>query len=136
MRDNLTRDNLKQEVDSWVSKMTDNYLRQEAEKRMEQLSRFTSLIIENHEVLGPIVQAEVTRAASAANDAGFGGRHDDGGAQQIMEKLKGFLQGVAYGSSHDTDNLGEYGKVYEKMKRENDPKYKEYLRLKEIYGDE
>lgn len=127
---------MKENVFSWQNQISDNYLRQEALKRMEQLSKFTSLIIENHEVLGPIVQAEVTRAAGAANDAGFGGRHDDGGAQQIMEKLKGFLQGVAFGSSNDTDNLGEYGKVYEKMKRENDPKYKEYLRLKEIYGDE
>lgn len=67
----------------------------------------------------------------------MGGSHSDDGAGVMVSQLMMFLQGVSYGSLRDTDNLGaEYGTIYKLATRANDPRYQEYLRLKEIYGDD
>jgi hypothetical protein len=87
-------------------------------------------------VLKPIVEAVIEEAAETAYNAGMGGMHSDNGASQMVDGLKMFLQGVAYGNSHDADNLGTYRQVYRDIQRKEDPDYKEYLRLKALFEDE
>lgn len=87
-------------------------------------------------VLKPIVEAVIEEAAETAYNAGMGGMHSDNGASQMITELKVFLQGVTYGRTSDSDNLGPYRKIYACIKRDEDPEYKEYLRLKALFENE
>ena len=132
MRDNLTRDNLKTEVEKWINSMGKQFLKEDVAKYSSRLDGLAD-VIAGDPVLSMIADAVVVKAAEANYNAGMGGEHGDGGAGMVIEKLKAFLQGVEYGASRDADNLGDYAHLYAHLKRERDPEYLEYLRLKEIY---
>lgn len=104
-----------------------------------EIRRFRNQIVSEYHVyskdsvLEPIVNAVIEEAAEVAYSAGMNGMHSDNGASSMIEELKMFLQGVAYGRTSDSDNLGAYRKIYECIKRDENPEYKEYLRLKVLF---
>lgn len=80
-----------------------------------------------------LLREAVRKSAKAArDDAGYGGRHDDGGASRMEEQLRYFEDGMTFAM---TGKSQMYGVTLEKLKRENDPEYKEFLRLKEKFGE-
>lgn len=111
-----------------------NYNQSEINKFTKDLE-CVKTIYEGDPVLDAIVKHKIDEAAEDAYNAGMGGYHHDGGARASIQQLKIFLQGVQYGETRDTENLGYYLELHETLNRENDPEYKEYLRLKALFED-
>lgn len=74
----------------------------------------------------------VTKAAhQAREDAGYGGRHDDGGASQKLERLGCWLDGIKYAKTGKTE---VYKTIVTDFERSIDPEYETWLRLQEKFG--
>lgn len=74
----------------------------------------------------------VAKAAhQAREDAGYGGRHDDGGAGQKLNCLKYWLDGIEYAKTGKTE---VYKTIATDFERSTDPDYQTYLRLQEKFG--
>lgn len=77
------------------------------------------------------IKESVARSASAArDDAGYGGRMDDGGASNMEERLKYWLDGIKFASTGDTE---VYSSIAKRLEKETDPEYEDYKRLKEKF---
>lgn len=63
------------------------------------------------------------------NDAGFGGRMDDGGAKRLTEIVDAWVSGL---NSKVPEELQRYQEI---VQREADPDWDEYQRLKRKFGD-
>lgn len=76
------------------------------------------------------IKASVTASASSARyDAGMDGRRDDGGASMMEEKFDYWLDGVKFALSEHS-YTEKYKHIVNKLSKESDPEYKEYLRMK------
>lgn len=67
-------------------------------------------------------------AHNARESAGYGGRWDDGGASRLEEQIRFFqygLQGVL---------PPEWEKYKDQVKKESDPEYAQYVRLRSKFG--
>ena len=64
------------------------------------------------------------KATKLQDDAGYNGRHDDGGASHIRDMIDVYIAGM---SQQLPENWKRY---YEEFQKEGDPEYQEYLRLK------
>jgi hypothetical protein len=79
------------------------------------------------------IKAIVNKSAEdARNDAGYGGRHDDGGASHSLQLLEWWLDGISYAQ---TGTSKCYGHIIDRMKKEADVEYAEYQRLKMKFED-
>ena len=77
-----------------------------------------------------VVKAVKISAQNARDDAGYGGRMDDGGASAMEQRLDAWLDGIAFAQ---TGRTKLYSNILEQARKENDPEYQEYLRLKEKF---
>jgi hypothetical protein len=90
------------------------------------------------------IKVKISKVAnSKREDAGYGGRHDDGGASSLEDSLSMFLNGVksatdAYLDKYiviqykvlSDDTEYEVPSQWEKYFLEDDKEYQDYLRLK------
>lgn len=80
-----------------------------------------------------IIKASVSECASSARyNASMGGRWDDGGASLMEERLSFWLDGVNFALS-DNNYTEKYKDIVNKLSKESDPEYKEYLRMKDKF---
>jgi hypothetical protein len=84
----------------------------------------------NIRLLVAIKESVARSAAEARDDAGYGGRMDDGGASNMEERLKYWLDGIKFAS---TGNTEVYSSIAKRLDKETDPEYKDYKRLKEKF---
>lgn len=80
--------------------------------------------IANRELIDKVMALVLKDAENKKLDAGYSGRWDDGGANRLEEQVKFFKLGMA----------GTLPPDWDKYKRELDPEYVEYLRLKRKFG--
>lgn len=66
-------------------------------------------------------------ADKLAEDAGFGGRHDDGGAQNLRDQVRFYTMGQRGLMPAD------WFKYKEDFERTEDPEYAKYLELKQKF---
>ena len=66
-------------------------------------------------------------AGARSMDAGFSGRHDDGGARNMARSIAAWVAGL-----HD-EIPKEFEKSYTKYFEKMDPEYQEYLRLQKKF---
>lgn len=76
------------------------------------------------EVFDKIIALVLNDASSKRNDAGYGGRMDDGGASRLEDQVKFFQYGLAC----------KLPTEWEGYKKLLDPEYVEYVRLKRKFG--
>lgn len=78
----------------------------------------------SRELFDKIIPLVLQAAKSARDDAGYGGRMDDGGAHVLESQVKFFQYGLSCSLPPEWD---QYKKLL-------DPEYTEYLRLKRKFG--
>ena len=115
--------------------MSDEYLNPDI-KRYTELLKNVAKVYQDDPVLDRIATSIIRSAAEKCYGAGMSGSMGDGGAMAMIDKFASFLEGVRYGSfgSHQ-DDLGSYTALFRKLTVKEDPKYQEYLRLKQQFGD-
>ena len=84
----------------------------------------------NHKVLDFAMVRFEAEAKAARDDAGYGGRMDDGGYRRMIGQLEAYAAGIR---GEIPDFLQKH---YDAIMRENDPEYARYLELKTKFGDE
>lgn len=84
----------------------------------------------NTKLLKAIKESIARSAVEARDDAGYSGRMDDGGARNMEEKLRYWLDGIKFASTGDTE---VYSSIAKRLEKETDPEYEEYKRLKEKF---
>lgn len=70
-------------------------------------------------------------AETARENAGYAGSWGDGGASQMEEKLKHWLDGFRFAQTGQTE---VYKHLVDQFKKERDPDYQKWLELKEKFG--
>lgn len=85
----------------------------------------------NVKLVNHIKDVVAKAAHRAREDAGYGGRHDDGGASRSLERLKFWLDGIEYTK---TGKTVVYKTIATDFERATDPDYQTYLRLQEKFG--
>jgi hypothetical protein len=83
----------------------------------------------SREDLKTIEDAVMKSAQDLSRDAAYGGRWDDGGADAMRDQFNTWKQGYL------GKVLPEYAKILKDAKREADPEYAEFLRLKKRFGE-
>lgn len=78
----------------------------------------------NKELIDKLIPLILKHAEESKFDAGMSGRWDDGGASRLEEQVKFFQYGMH----------GQIPPEWEVYKKELDPEYIEYLRLKRKFG--
>lgn len=81
-------------------------------------------------IIEEIEKAVKESARQAREDAGYGGRHDDGGASHKMQLLEYWLDGISYAGTGKTK---VYASLLKTLEKEQDPEYAEFKRLKEKF---
>jgi hypothetical protein len=81
-------------------------------------------------VIKEIEKAITESAQKLRDDAGYGGRMDDGGASHKLELLKYWLDGINYARNGTTV---VYNTLIKNLEQEQDPEYKEWKRLNEKF---
>jgi hypothetical protein len=76
------------------------------------------------ELFDKVIPIVLEAAKTAREDAGYGGRMDDGGASILEAQVKFFQHGLACRLPPE----------WEQYKKLLDPEYTEYLRLKRKFG--
>ena len=79
--------------------------------------------------LKEVMELILDDAEERRQNAGFNGQHSDGGARELEEKVEIYRHGLE--GSFPT----EWVKYVKQYKKENDPEYKMYLRLKEQFEE-
>lgn len=74
-----------------------------------------------------IMELVLEDATKKADDAGYGGRWDDGGASTLREQVEFYRCGMK------GEIPTEWREYVKKIKKISDPEYAEYLRLKEKF---
>lgn len=77
-----------------------------------------------------IIELVLKDAHNKAEDAGFGGRHDDGGASVMKSQVEFYLAGV------NRQIPKEWNKYVQQYKTMTDPEFSEYVRLKQKFENE
>ena len=78
-----------------------------------------------------LIKKAVSKSAETARyNAGMGGEWGDRGAGQSEERLKYWLDGIAYAT---TGNTELYDHIISQHLKESDPDYQKYLELKEKF---
>lgn len=78
-----------------------------------------------------LIKAAVERGVEAAReDAGYGGRMDDGGASLMQSRLTHWLDGVMFARSGKTV---VYDHIIANARKQDDPDYAEYIRLQKKF---
>ena len=85
----------------------------------------------NTNLIRDIKQAVTESAKQAREDAGYGGRMDDGGASHKLELLKFWLDGIAFAGTGQTE---VYKSLAKSLEQEKDPEYQTWKRLNEKFG--
>ena len=93
--------------------------------RFQTLAAETTDMINNKELFDKIVSLILRDASNRRNDAGYGGRMDDGGASNLEDQAKFFQYGLAC----------KFPPEWEGYKKLLDPDYAQYLILKKRFGD-
>lgn len=83
------------------------------------------------EIINEIKKSVTESASKARDDAGFSGSWGDGGAHQMEEKLKWWLDGIQFAESGETS---VYGAMIKRIEEESDPEFVEFKRLQEKFG--
>ena len=83
------------------------------------------------QIIREITKSVTTSAANVRMDAGYSGRMDDGGASQMEERLKYWLDGVNFSGTGVTS---VYASILKRVEEESDPEYLEFKRLQEKFG--
>lgn len=83
----------------------------------------------NDVLLAKITAKISSDAKSAKDDAAWGGRMDDGGSRSMLSSLKKYTDGYY---KRIPDSWGDYVK---QIKKEDDPEYQDFLRLKKKFKD-
>lgn len=79
-----------------------------------------------------LIKKVVHEAAEAAKlDAAYGGHHHDGGARVSIAKFETWLDGFNCGQRGCVSTL--YDHIVQDSRKEADPEYQEYLKLKERF---
>lgn len=86
----------------------------------------------NVKLINHIKDVVAKAAHQAREDAGYGGRHDDGGSGQKLERLKYWLDGIEYVKTGKTE---VYKTIATDFERATDPDYQTYLRLQKKFGN-
>lgn len=76
-----------------------------------------------------IIESVIESAANKALNAAYGGARNDGGASEQIRELAMFLKGAVYGSLDAMTHMPYYD-IITKEKLSSDPRYQEYLKLK------
>lgn len=83
------------------------------------------------QVVSRIEAAVKTSAHNARENAAYAGSFGDGGASQMEDKLKYWLDGIRFAQTGETES---YKSMVEQFKREQDPEYQTWLKLNEKFG--
>lgn len=83
------------------------------------------------QVINEIKKSVTESANKARDDAGCAGSWGDGGAHQMEEKLKWWLDGVQFAENGKTE---VYKTTVKRLEEESDPEYQEFKRLQEKYN--
>jgi len=76
-----------------------------------------------------VIAAVLAEARKVREDAGYGGRMDDGGASKLEDQVNYYRYGMTRTLPPD------WGTFAEQVEREEDPEYAEYLRLQKKFGE-
>ena len=76
-----------------------------------------------------VIKIVLIDAEKRRNDAGYGGRMDDGGASALKEQVEYYLAGM---NGEIPENWQKYVK---EIKILSDPEYANYIRLKQKFED-
>ena len=83
----------------------------------------------SREDLKTIEDAVMKSAQNLSRDAAYGGRWDDGGSSRMIDQFKTWKRGYL------GKVLPENAKILKDAKREADPEYAEFLRLKKRFEE-
>lgn len=83
------------------------------------------------EIISEIKKSVTESARKARDDAGFSGSWGDGGAAQMEEKLKWWLDGIQFAESGETS---VYASMVKRLEEEADPEFAEFKRLQEKFN--
>lgn len=83
------------------------------------------------QIIQEIMKSVTTSAHNVRRDAGYGGRMDDGGAANMEERLKYWLDGINFA---ETGHTIVYQSTLQRIEKEADPEYVEFKRLQEKFG--
>lgn len=112
---------IKKERDKWVKEVGEL----DPNTMNEQISVQNSTM-----AVGLIVERVIDEIANKSLSAGLGGHHHDGGARELMKALKAWIEGI------ERTTPTTFGKVMLAIQKETSPEeYREYLRLKKVFGD-
>jgi hypothetical protein len=78
----------------------------------------------NRETFDKVIELVLKDAIDKRNDAGYGGRMDDGGASRLEDQVKFFQYGLSCRLPTE----------WESYRKQLDPEYLEYIRLKRKFG--
>lgn len=80
-----------------------------------------------------IVERVITQAAIREIDHGYSGAMSSSGADQEVDKLKGFLEGIVYANTLDITKT-QWASVAKTIELEQDPELVEFERLKKKFA--
>lgn len=83
------------------------------------------------DIINEIKKSVTASAENVRMDAGYGGRMDDGGAANMEERLRYWLDGIAFA---ETGKTFVYQSTLQCIEKESDPEYLEFKRLQEKFG--
>lgn len=118
-------------MDAYLSQKKDQYNQRYSLYRLMDLIR-DQAPVHIEELAIKIAEAELTNAARRAVNAGYSGSMGDDGAGAKAEALRNFLDGIAFAFTGETI---AYKDLLEKISKEEDPEYQEFIRLKAKFGE-
>lgn len=83
-------------------------------------------------VVNEIIDAVSSEACEHYLNAAYGGALNDGGASNLVNKLKAFLDGIKYAKTGKSET---FQAIIQDAKNKQDAEYQEYLRLQKKFGN-
>lgn len=105
-----------------------NQMKQNVEKPVDQKQ---NALYDVSQLVRQIEAAVKKSAHSARENAAYAGSFGDGGASQMEDKLRYWLDGIKFAQTGETTT---YKSMVDQFKREQDPEYQTWLKLKEKFG--